>query len=69
MVDKAIRITTKQEGLKMTYVYSKHIKTGKEEFINCYDTTQAAIEKVANNYNIDKKMCQLGEYYYFIKQR
>ena len=53
----------------MTYVYSEHIKTGKEEFINCYDTTQAAIEKVANNYNIDKKMCQLGEYYYFIKQR
>ena len=52
----------------MFYVYSKHIKLGKEEFISCYDTAQAAVEKIARNYNIDKELCQLGEYYYFIKQ-
>ena len=52
----------------MYYVYCKHTKTGEEEFINSYDTAQAAIEKIARNYKIDKEICQLGEYYYFIKQ-
>ena len=64
----------------MFYVYCKHIKTGKEDFINCYETAQQAIEKIASNYNIDKNINQLiedagfergyeGEYYYFMKQR
>jgi hypothetical protein len=53
----------------MFYVYSKHIKTGKEEFVNCYQTAQEAIEKIASNYNIDKRTFQFGEYYYFMKQR
>jgi len=52
----------------MFYVYCKHIKTGKEEFVNCYQTAQEAIEKIASNYNIDKRIFQLGEYYYFMKQ-
>jgi len=52
----------------MFYVYCKHIKTGKEEFVNCYQTAQEAIEKIASNYNIDKRTCQFGEYYYFMKQ-
>lgn len=53
----------------MYYVYCKHIKAGKEEFINCYETAREAIEKIARNYNIDKGINQLGEYYYFMKQR
>jgi hypothetical protein len=54
---------------QMFYVYCKHVKTGKEDFVNCYETAQQAIEKIASNYNIDKRMHQLGEYYYFMKQR
>jgi hypothetical protein len=53
----------------MFYVYCKHIKTGEEYFVNCYETAQQAIEKIVNNYNIDKRINQLGEYYYFMKQR
>ena len=53
----------------MFYVYCKHIKTGKEEFINTYETAQQAIEKIASNYQIDKGINALGEYYYFMKQR
>ena len=53
----------------MFYVYSKHLKTGREEFVFCYETEKEAIEKIARNYNIDKDLCQLGEYYYFMQQR
>ena len=53
----------------MFYVYCKHTKTGKEEFMNCYDTAQQAIEKIASNYQIDRNIYALGEYYYFMKQR
>ena len=53
----------------MFYVYCKYVKTGKEDFINSYETAQQAIEKIASNYNIDKNINQLGEYYYFMKQR
>jgi len=53
----------------MFYVYCKHTKTGKEEFINTYETAQQAIEKIASNYQIDKRINALGEYYYFMKQR
>ena len=55
--------------MRMFYVYCQYIKTGKEDFINCYETAQQAIEKIASNYNIDKNTNQLGEYYYFMKQR
>ena len=53
----------------MFYVYSKHTKTDKEEFVNCYETAQSAVEKIASNYQVDKRLNQLGEYYYFMKQR
>lgn len=71
---KIAAITARAERMKgeervMFYVYCKHIKTGKEEFVNCYQTSQEAIEKIASNYNIDKRLYQLGEYYYFMKQR
>lgn len=52
----------------MFYVYCKYIKTGKEEFINSYETAPEAIKKIASNYNIDKNINQLGGYYYFFKQ-
>ena len=55
--------------MRMFYVYWQHIKTGKEDFISCHETVQQAIEKIASYYNTDKVMKQLGEYYYFIKQR
>ena len=55
--------------MRMFYVYCQYIKTGKEDFINCYETAQQAIEKIASNYNIDKNTNRLGEYYYFMKQR
>ena len=52
----------------MYYVYCKHTTTEREQYVNSYDTVQAAIEKIAQCYNIDKGCCQLGEYYYFMKQ-
>lgn len=53
----------------MFFVYYKHMQTGREEYINTFDTAKAAIEKIAANYRIDKDISQLGEYYYFLKQR
>ena len=55
--------------IKMFYVYSKYIKTGREDFIRTYDNVEDAIRKIANNYKIDKDLCQLGEYYYFMVRR
>lgn len=54
---------------EMYYVYSRYIKNGKEDFVNIYQTVQDAIAKIASNYNIDKNIGQLGEYYYFMVQR
>lgn len=53
----------------MFYVYSRYIKTGKEDYIGIYATEKEAIEKIASCYKIDYKICQQGEYYYFIKKR
>lgn len=53
----------------MFYVYSRHLKTGKENYINVYDTEQEAVNKIAQCYRIDAKTCQQDEYYYFMKQR
>lgn len=53
----------------MFYVYSKYIKTGREDFIRTYDNVEDAVRKIANNYKIDKDLCQLGEYYYFMVRR
>lgn len=53
----------------MFYVYLKYIKTGREDFIRTYDNAEDAVRKIANNYKIDKDLCQLGEYYYFMVKR
>ena len=52
----------------MFYIYRKHIKAGKKEFVTCYQTAREALEKIASNHNFDKRAGQFGEYYYFIKQ-
>lgn len=53
----------------MYYVYMKSFNTGREELIQRYDNAADAIHKIASNYNIDKNLCQLGEYYYFMVKR
>ena len=53
----------------MYHVYMKNIITGREDFIRTYDNAEDAIHKIASNYNIDKNLCQLGEYYYFMVKR
>ena len=53
----------------MFYVYSKYLRTGKIDYINSYNTEEAAVEKIASCYKIDEKLGQLGQYYYYIKCR
>lgn len=52
----------------MFYVYSQHVKTGKQDFIKVFDTMEEAVACVRRNYNIDAEHCAKDEYYYFIKQ-
>jgi hypothetical protein len=54
----------------MWYVYIKHMKTGNTYSAErTWDTAQAAIEHIARCYNLDRDMHQLGEYYYYLKER
>lgn len=54
----------------MFYVYARHMRTGKEQMVNAaYEAEEDAIRKIASCYKIDEKLCQLGEYYYFMKKR
>lgn len=53
----------------MVYVYSKHIKSGREDFVNVYDTWENAIAKIRQCYVSDTKYYQENEYYYFAKER
>ena len=48
------------------YVYSKYLKTGKEDFLRMFDTSEDAIRHIAKCYRLDSGLCQLGEYYYFM---
>ena len=50
----------------MYYVYSKYLKTGKEDFLRIFDTSEDAIRHIAKCYRLDSGLCQLGEYYYFM---
>ena len=50
----------------MIRVYSKYIKSGKVNFITCFDNMEDAIHHIWKCYNIDKGVGALGEYYYFI---
>ena len=53
----------------MWYVYSREVKSGKEQFVWMpFETAAAAIKHIAKCYEIDRDLRQLGEYYYFMKQ-
>lgn len=58
-----------EEDNDMFHVYSKNLKTGKEDFITTCDSPEAAVRKIASCYALDRAYDQLGEYYYFMKQR
>ena len=54
----------------MWYVYSLHIKSGKQECVNrTFDSAHDAVKHIAKCYDIDRDLRQLGEYYYFMRQR
>lgn len=53
----------------MYYVYSTHMKTGKENFIRIFDTSEDAIRHIHRCYSVDSGIGQLGEYYYYMKKR
>ena len=53
----------------MYYVYHKYLKTGEDRFLRTFDTPEDAIHHIAKCYRIDSELCQLGEYYYFMKKR
>lgn len=50
----------------MFYVYSKYLKSGREDFIRTFDTQEDAIRHIAKCYRLDSGLGQLGEYYYFM---
>jgi len=53
----------------MWYVYSREVKSGKEQFVRMsFETAEAAIKHIAKCYEIDKDLHQLGNYYYFMKK-
>lgn len=52
----------------MFYVYSRHIPTGGERYINQFETEREAVLHIAKCYRIDTQIGQDGEYYYFIKR-
>jgi hypothetical protein len=53
----------------MWYVYSRHLKSGREDCVNrVYDTAEEAVKHIALCSSIDKDLHQLGEYYYFMRQ-
>lgn len=62
-------IKTLNEKLTTWYVYSKCLKTGKEDFIKDFDNSENAIRHIAKCYKIDTQIGQIGEYYYFMRER
>lgn len=53
----------------MFYVYSRHLDTGREAFVNVYATAKDAVHKIAQCYRSDVQSCQQDEFYYFMVQR
>ena len=64
----SVYVNMKKGNRIMWYVYCKHLKTNREDFINTYQNENDAIYKIASCYNIDNRIGQLGEYYYFMKK-
>lgn len=53
----------------MYYIYSKYLKTGREDFIKMCENTDDAIRHIHKCYSLDSGLGQLGEYYYFMVKR
>ena len=54
----------------MWYVYCRYVKSGREDCVNrTFETAEEAIKHIALCYATDKNLHQLGEYYYFMKER
>ena len=53
----------------MFYVYSKCIKSGRNDFLKVFDDVTDAIRHIAKCYRIDTQNNALGEYYYFMQKR
>ena len=53
----------------MYYVYSKHLKAGREDMCKICNNAEDAIHHIAKCYKIDTQLGQLGEYYYFMIKR
>ena len=51
------------------FVYMRNLATGKESYVNDYDTEKDAVKKVSQCYSIDMKSCAAYENYYFIAKR
>lgn len=56
-------------GFFMFYVYSKCIKSGRNDFLKVFDDVTDAIRHIAKCYRIDTQNNALGEYYYFMQKR
>lgn len=52
----------------MYYIYSEHIRTGKQDCCGGYRTKKEAVRKVVYLYALDAFLEQAGEYYYFISK-
>ena len=52
----------------MFYVYSRYLQSGREDYINQYETEKEAVQKIQQCYRIDATTCQKDEYYYFMKK-
>lgn len=53
----------------MFYVYSRNIKSGREEFVGIYNTEKDAIHRIAFLYKLDtESTTHKDEYYYFYKK-
>ena len=52
----------------MYYVYSRHVDSGREDYIGSYSTMKEAVSKIRLCYNLDAEHCAKDEYYYFVKK-
>lgn len=53
----------------MWYVYMRHLDSGREEYVGCYETQKEAVHKIASCYLIDgRNKAMTDEYYYFMKR-
>lgn len=60
--------SVEEGGATVFYVYSRRIKSGREDFCGAYGYVEDAIKKIAGNYSVDSGLGILGEYYYFMKE-